>query len=91
MLPDLFAEVMKISPYYADDVKLLHVRVDRGPIEDFGDYDDMLAEEIVTDREDFERLWKEYFPDEKCWFTVILKKYNDYVPPKKKWYSFLFN
>ena len=70
MLPELFAEVMKISPYYANGVRLLHFCVDRGPIEDFGNYEDMLAEEIVTNREDFERLWKEYFPDEKCWFTV---------------------
>ena len=66
MLPELFAEVMKISPYYANGVRLLHFCVDRGPIEDFGDYEDMLSEEMVTDREDFERLWKEYFPDEKC-------------------------
>ena len=40
MLPELFAEVMKISPYYANGVRVLHFPVDRGPIEDFGDFGD---------------------------------------------------
>ena len=78
MLPGLFAEVMKISPYCANGVREIHICVDRGPIEDFGDYEDMLAQDIVTDREDFERLWKEYFPNEKCWFTVSFYENDGY-------------
>ena len=71
MLPALFAEVMKISPYKSKNVaRRLHFRADRGPIEDFGDYDELHDVGEVENRAEFEELWKEFYPDEKHWFTV---------------------
>ena len=78
MLPSLFAEVMKISPYYANGVRVLHFCVDRGPIEDFGDFDEMREWGDVENREDFERLWREYYPDETKWFSVHFIQNDNY-------------
>ena len=71
MLPELFAEVMKISPYYANGVRLLHFCVDRGPIEDFGDYEDYKEDYTY---EEFVNLWKYEHPDEKDWYVFQYEK-----------------
>ena len=78
MLPALFAEVMKISPYYANGVRVLHFRVDRGPIGDFGDFNEMREWGDVENREDFERLWREYYPEDTKWFSVHFVQKDDY-------------
>lgn len=78
MLPELFAEVMKISPYYSNGVRVLHLCVDRGPIEDFGDYEDMHEWGEVENRAEFEQLWKDYYPDETKWFSVNFYECDDY-------------
>ncbi len=78
LLPALFAEIRKISPYYENGARILHFCVDRGTIEDYGDYEDQLECGIVENYEEFENNWKESYPDEKNWFTFGFLEDNSY-------------
>lgn len=68
-LDDLFAMIRQISPYYENGVRKLFFQVDRGSIEDYGNYDELLADGTVKNREEFEEMWKLDYPDETQWFA----------------------
>lgn len=59
-----------------DERRELWLTVERGSIEDFGDYDDYLENEIVDNREDFERIWQEDYPDPVKWYLFSVSHYN---------------
>lgn len=61
-LDDLFAMIRQISPYYENGVRKLFFQVDRGSIEDYGNYDELLADGTVKNREEFEEMWKLEYP-----------------------------
>ena len=68
MLPELFSEVRKISAYYPNGVRKIFYRVDRGEIDNWMDFEDAVADGIVENQAEFEKLWKEEYPTEKIWF-----------------------
>ncbi len=86
---------MKTSrPWYMRKIVLpvlcvLAVAIGRFSSDEFGYLHDDLANEdpaiFVLDHE------TEEFHKEAENIAEFLKKYNDFVPPKKKWYSFLFS
>ncbi len=78
LLPALFAEIRKISPYYKNGARILHFCVDRGTIEEYGDYEDQLEYGVVENYEEFENNWKEHYPNEKIWFTFGFLEDNGY-------------
>lgn len=78
-LPALLAEMRKISPYYDNGMRVLHFCVDRGTIEDFGDYEDMLSCGEVGSREEFEKYWLDSYPNEKQWFTFSFFEEDGYI------------
>lgn len=59
-----------------DECRKLWFTVERGSIENFGDYDEFLLNEIVENREDFERIWKEDYPDPVKWYHFSVNHYN---------------
>ena len=67
-LEELFVEVRKLSPVFENGGRTIYCLVDRGPIEDWADYEDYLADEIVTNYAEFEEAWKRNYPYEKQWF-----------------------
>ena len=69
-LAELFVELRQFTPNGRNDTRVLYISAERGPIEDFGDYDDMLAEEIVKDRDEYHKLWLEYYPNEVKWYNL---------------------
>ncbi len=68
IIDEIFQVVRKIAPTRRDDVRELWLLAERGPIDDFGNYEELHAEGEVESREEFESWWKERFPDEKCWY-----------------------
>ncbi|WP_352422209.1 hypothetical protein [Proteiniphilum sp.] len=60
-----------------DEYRELWFTVERGSIEEFGDYDDYLENEMVENREDFEELWKAYYPDPVKWYLFSVSRYNE--------------
>lgn len=67
-LDELFEEVKKISPVHVKKSREIFCIVDRGPIEDYDDYD-RIADYFSYS--EFLQDWKEYYPDEKKWFSFI--------------------
>lgn len=67
-LDELYEEVKKISPTHVKESRLIFCLVDRGPIEDYGDY------ERIADcysYSEFLQGWKEDYPEEKQWYSFI--------------------
>ena len=67
LLDELFELLKKIKPE-KESVWKLWLRADRGTIEDFGDYEEMLDCGEVENYEDFEERWKTEYPDEVEWY-----------------------
>lgn len=59
-----------------DELRELWLTVERGSIEDFGDYNEYLENELVENQEDFEKLWKEEYPDSVKWYLLSVTQYN---------------
>lgn len=60
-----------------DECRELCLTIERGSIEDFGDYNDYLENGIVENRDDFEKLWKDEYPDLVKWYLLSVKHYNE--------------
>lgn len=70
-IDEIFWLIKQIKPTREDDgVRDLWLSADRGPIEEFGDYDELLEEGEVDSRSEFEELWNVYYPDETVWYYL---------------------
>lgn len=74
---ELFDALELLTPIDTDKKRKLWLAVPRGSIDVFGDYDEMLADEQVTCRKDFEDLWHIEYPEEICWYQLItIERFN---------------
>ena len=55
-----------------DEVKSIWLRIPRGTIEDFGDFDELKEDGEFETYEEFERYWSENYPDEYNWYEFVL-------------------
>jgi hypothetical protein len=53
-----------VKPGEDDDIRHTWLEVERGPLEAFGDYEVYKESDEVETPEEFEQLWKEYYPEE---------------------------
>ena len=60
-----------------DERRDLWLTVERGSIENYGDYNEYLENELVENQEDFEMLWKEEYPDSVKWYLFSVTHYNE--------------
>ena len=60
-----------------DERREFWLTVERGSIEDFGDYNEYLENELVESQEDFEEIWKEEYPDSAKWYLLSVTHYNE--------------
>lgn len=77
-LDELFETLDRFEPVGDDNLHVLWLRAQRGPIEAFGDVEEWLAEGEVSSREQFESWWKEEFPREEKWFRLSAAEYRGY-------------
>ena len=65
--------IRQLKPVTDNGARRLWIKVPRGPIEDFGNYEEMLEDGEVDNYEQFVQYWKDSFPDEYEWinFGVI--------------------
>lgn len=70
---ELFRLLLHIEPDETG-ARRLWLRARRGPIEDFGDFDALLAEGQVSDRSESENWWQPEFPDQVCWFQLTARE-----------------
>ena len=66
----LFAAMEEIEPRNDGKVRELWVRANRGGIEKYGRYEDLLDEGVVSNYEDFRQMWLEEYPDEIYWYSL---------------------
>jgi len=70
LIDKFFKLLKKISPIAENGCRELWFCIDRGSIEDFGDYEEMYELGEVENYEEFEQQWKDYYPDEKRWYYI---------------------
>lgn len=70
LLDEIFALLSRIEPATKNGARKLWLKADRGTIDDFGDYEELLDYGEVKNYEEFERMWKDYFPDEIEWYEL---------------------
>lgn len=66
-----------IKPEEDDDKRELWLEISRGSIKDFGEFEEYKEEEIIETYDQFERLWKDYYSDEKKWYSFATSKYQE--------------
>lgn len=69
LLDEIFSLLKRISPVSNNGVRKLWFTAERGTIEDFGDFEQMLADGDVGSREEFENWWHDEFPSEVEWYN----------------------
>lgn len=69
LLDQLFDIIKKIEPASDNSVRELWLKAERGGIEDYGDFEEMVSWGDVKTREEFEELWKAEFPNEEEWYN----------------------
>jgi len=67
-LDELFELLKTVKPVSKNGARELWFCADRGTIEDFGDFDELLEEGEVNSREEFEEWWLSEYPTEKVWY-----------------------
>jgi hypothetical protein len=74
---DIISKLQCLAICGNDERRELWLTVERGSIEDFGDYNEYLENELVENQEDFEKLWKEEYPDSAKWYLLSVTQYNE--------------
>ena len=75
----LFSLLGEIESCGEDDRKEYWVVAPRGDISAYGSYEEAVEYEEVSSREEFERNWKEDYPDEESWYKITtVQVYNGY-------------
>ena len=74
LLDELFALLERLKPVSENGVKSLWLCARRGSIDDFGQqfgsYDDLLADGDIKNYAEYEAYWREMFPDEIEWYQL---------------------
>jgi hypothetical protein len=60
-----------------DELRETWLEVERGPMEAFGDFEELKESGEVETMEDFEQLWKDYYPEETKWYKFQTAKYEE--------------
>ena len=74
----LFALLDKIKPLSDDEYKVLYFSVEKGNIQDYGDYEELKKYGEVLNYEEFQRRFNEDYPDEIKWYKMISTRYKNY-------------
>lgn len=66
-----------IVPGETDEIRTIWFEVPRGPINKFGNFRHYLKEGEVNTYEEFEALWKDYYPKESQWYSFTTSTYEE--------------
>ena len=70
LLDELFELLEQIKPVSGNGSRALWLRAERGPIEDFGNAEEEIAEGYYESEEEFISEWKAWFPNEVQWYLL---------------------
>lgn len=74
----LLQQLQSIKPEESGNDKIWNfwVKVPRGEIKDFGEYQEYKEAGEVKDQKEFEQLWKSYYPESDKWYKLVLVHYT---------------
>lgn len=75
----LLGLLSKIKPTKSEDTWQFWVKVPRGGIEDFGDYEELHEYGEYSSYDEFEKDWQEWFPKEVYWYEITVVSRNGYI------------
>lgn len=76
LLEKICEKIAQIKAMGDDEYRKFWIRAPRGPIEVFGNYEDMVDDGEVESYDEFEAYWKETYPDEICWYSLATRYFN---------------
>jgi hypothetical protein len=84
LTPDMYLKMKDIYSIFSciksqgdDEIRQIWIEVERGPAEAFGDYEEYKADGEVESPEEFEKLWKDYYPEETKWYEFATSEYKN--------------
>lgn len=77
LLDELFKLLEQVAPANENGGKYLWIRADRGPIEDFGNAEELIAEGEYKDLDAFTKAWKDWFLEEVAWYELAALEEKD--------------
>ncbi len=75
-LKDTYKAFSCIKAGADDKIRHTWLEVDRGPVEAFGNYEEFREDGEVSSRKEFDRLWKDYYPDKTVWYKFQTAEYE---------------
>ncbi len=75
-LVSIYQHISLLPPGESDDYRSVWLEVLRGSIGDFGDFESYRDDGEVETYEEFETLWKDWYPDETKWYQFATSKYK---------------
>lgn len=60
-----------------DELREFWIFAPRGSIDEFADYDEYLADGEIENRQEFEELWLDLYPEELKWYRLATLRYRD--------------
>ena len=75
-LKEIYKIFSCIKPGADDENRHTWVEISRGPISAFGDYDEHKESGEVETPEEFEQLWKDYYPEKTTWYRFDTAKFQ---------------
>jgi len=76
-LKDIYNIFSCVRPGPEDENRHIWIEVERGPAEAFGDYEEIRESGEVKSPEEFEELWRDYYPGETYWYKFETSKFRD--------------
>ncbi|MHB1336023.1 MAG: hypothetical protein ACYCXQ_08680 [Candidatus Humimicrobiaceae bacterium] len=76
-LMEVIKEIRKLEVQGDDELRSIWIEASRGEISDFGDYEEYLEDESVSNYEEFVELWESYYPDENKWYMFSFSTYKN--------------
>jgi len=76
-LKDIYNVFSYVKSGNDEEIRHTWIEVERGPVEAFGDYEEFKESGEVESLEEFEQIWKEYYPEETKWYIFKTLKFRD--------------
>jgi hypothetical protein len=76
-LKNVYAVFSCVKPVGDDELRETWLKVERGPADAFGDFEELKESGEIETMEEFEQLWKDYYPEETKWYKFQTAKYED--------------
>lgn len=75
-LISLYQCMSQLQPGESDELRSIWLEVQRGSIDDFGDFESYRDDGEVETYDDFIAYWKDWYPDETKWYELSTAKYK---------------